>query len=206
MIPARIDADTENHYFLRDERAGFHLVFVSREAKKQNPFMPHWVAPCGNKESLDAMCRWTSVRRDQWEVWGELAERIGHRAFAKHMDDLLKAEPLVRVEAALLQRQDDPVQVGIGEMLTGPEGMRLEVLHVHTFQSVEACEAFHGWFHTGRNHEAAGALLNIAYSAGTDELGDVMDRIAADFLAKPKRAPRGRRRGGSNGRQRKLAA
>lgn len=205
MIPARIDADTEKHFFLRDERQGFHLVFVSREAKKQNPFMPHWVAPCGNKESLDAMCRWTGVRRDQWEEWGELAERIGHQAFAKHMDDLLKAEPLVRVEAALLQRQDDPLQVGIGEMTNGPAGMRLELLHVHTFQSVEACKAFYDWFHTGRNHELAGGLLNIAYSAGTDELGAALDEIAEQQSARPTRAPRGRRRGGSNQHRRKAA-
>lgn len=206
MIQARIDADTENHHFLRDDRAGFHLVFVSREAKKQNPFMPHWVGTCGDKDSLDAMCRWTGVRRDQWQEWGELAERIGHQAFAKHMDDLLKAEPLVRVEAALVQRQDDPTQVGIGEMTYGPQGVRMEVLHVHTFQSEAACQAFHDWFHTGRNHEMAGGLVNIAYSAGTDELDTVLDNIANVQLTKPKRAPRGRRRGGSGRRHPKLAA
>lgn len=205
MIPARIDADTENHTFLRDERAGFHLVFVSRESRKQNPFTPHWVGTCGNGESLEAMVRWMAVRRDQWQAWGELAERIGPQAFAKHMDDLLKAEPLVRVEGALIQRQDDPTQLGLGEMLTGPKGVRLEVLHVHTFRSAEACQAFHDWFHSGRNHQTAGALLSIAYSAGTDELGAALDDIAAERLATPTRAPRGRRRGGRS-RQRALAA
>jgi hypothetical protein len=90
MIPARINADAEHHYFLRDERSGFHLVFVSRDQKKHNPFTPHWVGTCGNKESLEAMCRWTGVRRDQWQDWGALAERIGPQPFAKHMDGLLK--------------------------------------------------------------------------------------------------------------------
>lgn len=205
MIPRRIDADAENHFFLRDERQGFHLVFVSREAKKQNPFMPHWVGPCGNAESLEAMVRWMAVRRDQWQAWGELAERIGHQAFARHMDDLLKAEPLVRVEAALIQRQADPTQIGIGEMTAGPDGMRLEVLHVHTFRSVEACDAFHDWFNSGGHHELTADLVGLAFACGTDELDAVLDDIAADWLEQPRRAPRGRRRGG-RGRQRAMAA
>ena len=206
MIPARINADAEQHFFLRDERNGFHVVFVSREAKKQNPFMPHWVGPCGDKESLDAMVRWMAVRRDQWQAWGELAEHIGGQAFAKHMDTLLKSEPLVRVEAALIQRQDDPTKVGIGEMTYGPAGTRLEILHVHRFQSETACEAFHDWFNTGKNHRQVGAIVEVAYSLGTDELGATLDEIAAEHLATPKRAPRGRRRGGTNQRRRQLAA
>lgn len=198
MIPKRIDADTENHHFLIDKRDGFHLVFVSREMKKVSPFHPHWVGTCGNEESLHAMTRWTAVRRDQWQEWGALAESIGQQAFAAHMRAMFDAEPLARVEGALIQRQDDPAQVGIGEMLYGPHGVRFEVLHVHTFQSAAACERFHSWFNSDCNHRLAEGLVSVAYTAGTDALSATLDEIAAKGPA-PKRAPRGRRRGGGRG-------
>ena len=196
MIPNLIDPTAENHYFMMDERAGHHLVFVSQELAKQNPFHPHWVGTCGNAAALQAMARWTAVRRDQWQEWGAMAERIGQSAFAAHMHALLEADPLEQVEGALIQRQTDPTRIGVGQVVNGRDGMRMDILHIHAFNSIEACDAFHAWLMSKGNHELAARLVAIAYREGTDELSAALDEIAAERLAMPKSQPRGRRRGG----------
>lgn len=178
--------------FLVDQRDGRRIVLLADRATiDAGGGTPLWYREAGNDESLQAILRWTGLRRARWTEWGELAERIGTQAFFAHMESLWEAEPLVRSLGTTITPAEDPEVLLLGEMIDGPCGIRFQLLYEHRFADAAARRKFLDWLH--ENVSLSGALLNFGYGSGTIELGGLLDDIAADQAARS--APRGRRRG-----------
>ena len=184
MLLTHIDPNAR-HTFAADRRNGFHLLFVTTDMLKQSYFEPHWVREAGDERSFAALLRWTSVRRDQWQAWGRLAEAIGREAFYQHMRDLMTAEPIAECTGTVVQRQDDIREIVLGEMLAGTDGVVIEELYRHRFASAAARDRFYDWFYTDRNCDSVAALLQIGYNQGTAALGRALDALADDGAAQP---------------------
>lgn len=193
MLPPYID-NTERYRFVIDRRNTLCVVFATQAMLAANgPVTPLWHREAGDERSLNALIRWIAVRRDRWQEWGRLAETIGAEAFYSHMRERMQEEPIAEPTGPLLQRRDDPVEILLGEMMHGPQGMFLEPLYLHRFASPEAREAFYDWFFQGTNHENLAALVDVAFSDGTALLGEMLDRLAEVGAAPVPRAERRRR-------------
>ena len=179
MLCSHIDPNAR-HTFAFDQRRGFHILFVTQDMLGHSHFEPHWVREAGDERAFKALLRWISVRRDQWQAWGSLAESVGPAAFYQHMRDLMAAEPVAECVGTLVQRQEDPCEIVLGEMLHGQNGVQMEELYRHRFQSAAAREHFYDWFNTDPNCHSAAALLHIGYAEGTAALGQALDEIAAE--------------------------
>ena len=189
MIQAYIDKNVQ-HEFQRDDKYGCHMVFVSQDMLNSGTvFNPHWAREFGNLESRQAMCRWTSHRRDQWQAWGELAEAIGRDAFYKHMEQMMAAEPPELVRGNIIQRCDDDTDVILGEMLQSQQGrIRMEELHRHRFADAATRDRFYEWLYAGDVNLLSRCLVNMIYSEGTAAVSEALDAAAANW--KPKRRRR----------------
>lgn len=195
MFVKRVDP-TPYHHFVFDTANGFFLVFKNADMSgtREKPFMPHWVAPCGDRRSLDAMCRWTAARRDKWQEWGELAGRIGRQAFSRHMHQLIEDEPLAEVVGTLFSRGDDPLELLLGETLQGPNGLRSEVLYVHRFKTAADYHAFNKLCFKTENRDIPQTLVAVGYNEGSDAVGELIEKLVAGARSK-------RRRGGERARK-----
>jgi len=178
MLPTSYDPGEQN-YFLRDERDGYKMLFVSKAIMNgPRPFTPFWVGTCADHNSLTGLARWVQMRRDQWDYWAQLATEEGAGALARHIDRLVREQPLESVTATIVQKTEDPLEVAFGEMLHGVRGTRTEIVAKHSFRTLEAVDRFFDWFYSGSNCHLAEGLLNIAYAEGTDALGEALDEIA----------------------------
>lgn len=187
-------AQDEFYKFVIDRRSGLRIVFTSQEMmERKGQVEPLWHREAGDQRSFEALIRWAGVRRAKWQIWGELAETIGRDAFYQHMRDLMAAEPVVECTGTVVQRQEDPCELVMGEMMHGITGIQVEELYRHRFASPQARDSFYDWFFTDRNCGLAAALLQIGYSHGTSALGDALDEIAAQGGKPLSRAERRRR-------------
>lgn len=183
MLPRIIDQNAGDHAVLADRKGGrFHVLFVSRRELKNNPFHPHWVRECASEAVMNGLIRWFAARRDRWQEWGDKAEAIGIDAFWDHMEGVLAAEPLALVQGVMVRELADPYEVGIGELLIGKDGPRCETLYVHRFASVELCASFLYWYRREGVYGPLGEMVQFAWSYGTDELGDLMEEVTAQFV------------------------
>jgi hypothetical protein len=191
MLPAIIDRN-ERFQIMFDDTRGFHALLVtSDQLGSPKPFVPHWVGTCLDRGTLNALVRWLAFRRDQWQDWGRLAERIGRDAFAQHMHEMRAVEPLKHVIGTTMMLQDDPCEVTIGEQLQDESRVRTELIYRHRFASAAMRNRFHRWFHTGDNFYALEGLVHLAYSGGAKALGIELDRLAAaTFSTAKRRKPR----------------
>ena len=194
MLPAIIDRN-EHFQIILDDTRGFHALLVSADQLGgSNPMVPLWFGTCLDGVTLSALARWVGFRRDQWQAWGALAERIGRNAFAQHMHQMFAAEPLENVMGTTMTLQVDPLEVTIGEQLQDSFRMRTELIYRHRFASAAMRDRFDRWLHTGDNFQALERLVHLAYSQGTKALGLELDRLAAAPVAAAKRGkPRKRR-------------
>jgi len=189
---------TARHYFLRDDREGYHLLFVNDDiVNGPAPFAPLWIHTSGNAETLRAMARWVAVRQDRWEAWAKLRAVIGQAGFDAHIRSLIDAEPPERILGTVLKRSDDPRAIELGQLLRGRNGVRDEILIQHAFGSAELRERFWGWVHSDGNHAMVEAVLQIAWSKGADAAGEILDDLARKASAEA----RGRSRGGQTPRR-----
>ena len=187
MLPEHISQD-EKYKFVIDNRQGFYIVFVPGYLfGHHTPFEPLWHRQAGDERSFRALVRWVGVRRARWQEWGRLAEALGRNAFYQHMHDLMIAEPVAECVGWTVQGLDDPHEVGMGEMIQGPNGLQTEELYRHRFKSAAARDRFFQWFYSDENFNCAPALLQIGYSRGTAELGKTLDELAEEV---PKAQPR----------------
>jgi hypothetical protein len=192
MLPTHIE--NENYRFVIYNRNPLCILFASQAMiNARVPTESLWHREAANKESMRALARWVGVRRASWQEWGRLAEAIGRDAFYRHMHDLMIAEPPALCTGTVVQRQDDPREIAMGEVTHGASGMRFEVLYRHRFASPAASDRFYDWFLTDRNCDLADSLLQIAYSKGTAALGKILDDLAAE-TAKPLNGAERRRR------------
>ena len=193
MLLKKIDADTENYFFVQDCKRGFFLLFTSAEEYKRNPFHPLWAREAADERTFKAMVRWAAIRRDRWQEWGELAERIGRDAFYDHLAGLMAAEPAELPTATLVHKSANPWEIELGQMLHGPHGRRAEYLHVHRFASAAARDGFFAWLYADDNISSAQILMDVAFGGGTDELDILLDKLAElgePGIARPKRSKR----------------
>ncbi len=86
--------------------------------------------------------------------------------------------PIEVVQATLIQPEQDPCLISIGEVLNGEAGLRTEILVEHRFPSAAARGRFFDWFTTGQNYRQAEALIEIAFESGTNALSQVLDDLA----------------------------
>ena len=192
MLPTYIEVN-EKYRFVIDNRNSLCVIFATQAMMNAKvPTEPLWHREAGNDESMRALVRWVGIRRAHWQEWGRLAEAIGRDAFYRHMHDLMTAEPPALCTGTVVQRQADPREIAIGEMMHGPAGLHLEMLCRHRFASPAACDRFYEWFLTDRNCDLADPLLQIAYSQGTAALGQVLDELATDGAKPLSRAERRR--------------
>ncbi len=197
MIQAHIEKNL-HHEFQLDDKYGLHMIFVSQDMLGTGKvFNPHWAREFANRASREAVCRWTSHRRDQWQAWGELAEAIGRDAFYKHMEQMMAAEPPELVAGNVVHRCDDDTDVILGEMLHGRQGgTRIEGLHRHRFADAATRDRFYDWLYAGDIQLLSKCLINMIYAEGTAAVSEAIDGALANW--KPKRSGRGR--GGKTGR------
>lgn len=187
MLPAIIDRN-EHFQIILDDTRGFHALLVTADQLGgSNPMVPLWVGTCLDSATLSALARWLGFRRDQWQGWGMLADRIGHKAFAQHMHEMIVAEPLENVVGTTMTLQADPREVTIGEQLQDSFRMRTELIYRHRFVSAAMRNRFDRWLHTGDNFHALEGLVHLAYSQGTKALGLELDRLAAAPVVAAKR-------------------
>jgi hypothetical protein len=58
MLQKIIEQEAGDHTVLTDTRNGrFHLLFVSRDALKSNPYHPHWVTECASEAVFEGLVR-----------------------------------------------------------------------------------------------------------------------------------------------------
>jgi len=193
MLQAHIE-ENEKYSFVVDRRDRLMIVLVTQDMLTvQGAVEPLWHREAGDDRSLNALLRWVAVRRARWQEWGALAQAIGRSAFYMHMRDLMAAEPVSEVVGTVVQPQEDPCEIAMGEMTQGPAGMCIEVLYRHRFSTDQARNNFFDWFYMDENHKLAEALLQIGYCEGTSALGEALDQIAARASEPLSRAERRRR-------------
>lgn len=198
MLPPFID-NTERYRFVIDRRNTLCIVFATQAMLEANgPVTPLWHREAGDARSLDALIRWVAVRRDRWQEWGRLAEALGAEAFYAHMRERMAVEPIAERTATIVQRQDDPNEILIGEMMHGPQGLFVEPLYVHRFATPEALAAFYDWFNAEQNYQDVEGLVRVAFGEGTAVLGGILDKIAASTGSAITRAERRRRAKAAN--------
>lgn len=180
--------DNNEPYSFRSCPDRLSLVFTSKhELEHCGMIQPLWVHETADARTLLALQRWLAVRRDLWTGWGKLATAVGHAAMARHMERLLDASPLGEVIGTFVHLHDDDASaITLGETLAGGAGLAFETLYVHRFASPQMRERFFEWFHTGNNNRAAEELVHVGFNTGTDFVGDLLDRIAAEM---PEAAP-----------------
>lgn len=193
MLQETIEADGP-YSFLVERSARPRIIFATREMiAAREPVDPLRQREASDEQSFTALVRWAGVRRARWSDWGKLAERIGPTAFDQHMCGLMDAEPPVLVTGSVIQRSHDPLVIVVAEMVQGRAGLKIEALYHHKFASAGQRHRFYDWFYTDRNCDLAADLIQIAYSAGTAALGEVLDRLATDGAKPNSRAERRRR-------------
>ena len=187
MLPAIIDRN-EHFQIILDDTRGFHALLVTADQLGgSNPMVTLWVGTCLDDATLSALARWLGFRRDQWQDWGKLAERIGHEAFAQHMHAMMVAEPPEHVLGATITLHADPRELTIGEQLQGGSGMRSELIYRHRFASAAMRDRFVRWLPASDDFHVLERLVQLAYSEGTKALGLELDRMAAAPVAAAKR-------------------
>jgi hypothetical protein len=187
MLPINIEED-ETYKFVVNRERSLCIVFARPEMTIVNgPVEALWHREAADERSLRALIRWAGVRRARWQDWGRLAEEIGREAFYQHMRDLMATEPPAECTGTVVQREDDPQEIVMGEMMHGAAGIHVEELYRHRFPSSAARDAFYDWFCTGRNCDLAADLLQIGFSQGTAALGEVLNEIAAGPLGRAER-------------------
>lgn len=181
MLPKIIDNNEPYTFMLRPDRLS--LVFASKhEFEHGGMIQPLWVRETADARALQALLRWVAVRRDLWTAWGKLATAVGHAAMVRHMERLLEASPLGEVVGTFVRRHDDDARaITLGETLAGGAGLAFDTLYVHRFASPQMRERFFAWFNTGNNNRAAEELVHVGYNTGTDTVGELLDRIAAEM-------------------------
>ena len=188
MLPTHIQ-ENEFYTFVIDQRHGHYVVLTSQEMlSREGPVEPLWHREAADERSFDALLRWVMVRRGRWQEWGQLAEALGPTAFYQHMRERMAVEPLEECTGSVLQREDDPREIVLGEMMHDPRGLHIEELYRHRFASPKARERFFDWFYTDRNCDSTADLLLIALNEGTAQLGRRLDEIATEFRKRHRRA------------------
>ena len=178
MIPEFID-NTETHCFVLDDRGGLCVLFASRAAIARGGVVkPLWYREIADRRTVDALLRWTAMRRDQWSAWGRLGEAAGCDVLNLHIQKLLDAEPIAEIMGTALQVSEDPCGVALCEMLSGKAGPHFEVIHSHTFESTEARDRFYAWLHTDENMSVVAELAMLAYNFGTNKVSTTLEKIA----------------------------
>lgn len=190
MLPAIIDRNEHFQIILDDTRSFHALLVTADQLGGSNPFVPLWVGTCLDDGTLYALARWLGFRRDQWQDWGKLAERIGRNAFAQHMHEMFAAEPLENVMGTTMTLQDDRREITIGEQLQGGSGMRSELIYRHRFASAAMRDRFDRWLQASGNFHVLEGLVHLAYSEGTRALGIELDRLATAPVSSAKRHKR----------------
>lgn len=181
MLPKVIDNNEPYTFMSSPDRLS--LLFASKlELEHGGLIQPLWVRETANARTLQALLRWVAVRRDLWTAWGKLATTVGHVAIARHIERLLEASPLREVVGTFVYpHDDDACTIILGETLAGGAGLAFDTLYLHRFASPQMRERFFTRFNTGDNNRAAEELVHIGYNIGTDTVGDLLDRIAAEM-------------------------
>lgn len=137
-----------------------------------------WTFQCGNERSLDAAAHWFAVRRGLWNEWGQLVEKKGARALSEHIEALMAADPIGEVYYTLIQRDDDPKILNLGEMLMTNEGLRSHILYKHRFSTPGKRKRFFKWLEPNISNGSPEQLLNIGVKQGSEALAKMLERIA----------------------------
>ncbi len=182
MLSKIIDNNVTKYLFMASPDR-LSLVFARRTAfAQENPVQALWVRAVADTRTLLSLQRWVAVRRDMWEVWGRLAEAVGPASIVSHMEKLLDESPVGEVTGTIVHRDEsDACVLSLGETLFGHGGLQMEELYRHRFASPEMGDRFFEWFYTGDNMGAAEVLVHIGFNAGTDAVGELMDRIAVEM-------------------------
>lgn len=193
MLQDTIDNDSEPYRIIIDGRHPHRLLLVSRAMLEQRGEVePLWHRDAADTRSFKALTRWTAIRRDRWQEWGELAESLGHRAFYQHMRERMEIEPPAECLGTMLTRMEDPAEILIAESMHGPQGLFTQPLYVHRFASPTARDRFYDWLYSDDNVHAMNELAMLGYQDGATALGEALDRIASEPIV-GSRAERRRR-------------
>lgn len=179
MLQDRID-NTEPYRIVIDHRNPLCLVLATQAMlETDGPVEPLWHREAADARSFEALIRWTAIRRDRWQEWGQLAESLGRPAFYEHMRQRMELEPPAECLGTMVTRMDHPAEIMIGESMHGPQGLFNQPLHIHRFASPDGRDRFYEWLYSDDNVHAVEALAQLGYAEGAIALGKALDRIAA---------------------------
>lgn len=180
MLPDIIDLNAAGYTVKVGKSGGrLFLLFVDRAGSNKQSSRPHYVRECADRATLAALERWFALRRDLWQEWGRLAEKVGADAFREHMDALLAAEPPPFVAGTVAMPLDDPHEIAFGEVLQEGTNSRVEVVRVHRFASEDVRRRFLQMREAGDFSQLGLKLLEIGWREGGVAVSRTLDDIAA---------------------------
>jgi len=178
LLPRAIGPDETCHFAI-DNRDGFNLLFVTTEMLEgPQPFTPYWVFACGDLATVKAFSRWVAVRRNHWPMWAEMARSTTPGEFDTFMRGLIAEEPAMHVGGTMVKHNPEELSVVFLHVLESGTATRTEEVIRHRFASAEDYEGFLTWLNSGENVLAAGELVQLAFSEGTEALGQMLDHLA----------------------------
>ncbi len=165
--------------FLFDPSEGRRMVFISTAAlvADTREKVPLWWCEFPDDDNLVAMCAWVGARRHLWTEWGLLAEQIGFQAFARHIRDLTKSEPLERVTEIAVTLGQDQREIVFCSVL---ELRVFRPIVRHRFRTPAARRRFMKWFHSNQNFRSVWAMAMTGWLAGPEMLSELLDKLATD--------------------------
>lgn len=182
FLPRVVEDQPKVDFRLDDCGRGFNLLFVTAEMLDQSPFTPLWLMQCRDRETLHALARWVAVRRDRWADWATIARAIGPEDFDTYIRQLLAEAPVMHVTATVLHTDEDTNEVVFSQRLAAGADRESEEVVRHRFAAPEGLAGFMRWFYADWSSERAGQLVQVAFSKGTDEFGDLLEELARPII------------------------
>ena len=152
-----------------------------RRAAFDTPTRAWFYLVAQDRAHLRAIWDWTTARRDQWQVWGEIA-RESVAAFSAHLEALIKAEPLTPPAWGFTLGRDpaDRRRLILWEMVDQADGRQGRVaIWKRRFKTVAACDRAHQWLDRDENMLEWEPLADVVRYQGRKVADALVDRSVA---------------------------
>lgn len=179
MLPVTVDADAP-YIVLSDTREGYRLILLPSPLPAGDGLItPLWSLQCSDARSMQVAGHWCEIRRAQWPAWGAIAEKEGAKALAVHIAELMSKSPIGEVHATVIQKDDDPRVLKLGELLSSSRGLEEQILYRHRFATKAKRRRFFDWVYATMGNGSPEALMDLGVREGTRALAKFLEAIAA---------------------------
>lgn len=162
-----------------------YVFFLSRSPHLQLAMFPAdhtdtepdravWRMSMPDQIYCDAMCAWLARRCEQWDAWGQLAEREGANVLHLWLAELAKAEPLVPPKRIVITKVADGRSVAFRDDLPEPH---ISLSTVYRFTTGADRNLFYAWLAEGDPVRRPFDLARIWWLTGNDGLADALHHL-----------------------------